>query len=60
MCQIETDGKGLYLEPRSDKGFEAVGNGLNLMKQGELYDGREQILCSNSLFESIPIRGMIL
>ena len=25
MCQIETDGKGLYLEPTSGKGFETVG-----------------------------------
>ena len=40
MCQIETDGEGLYLGPASRKGFETVGNGLYLMKQGGLYDGR--------------------
>ena len=40
VCQIETDGKGLYLGPASGKGFENVGNGLYLMKQGGLYDGR--------------------
>ena len=40
VCQIETDGRGLYLGPTSSKGFETVGNGLYLMKQGGLYDGR--------------------
>ena len=28
VCQIETDGKGLYLGPASGEGFENVGNGL--------------------------------
>ena len=40
VCEIETDGCGLYLGPTSGKGFETVGNGLYLMKQGGLYDGR--------------------
>ena len=40
VCQIETDGSGLYLGPASGKGFETIGNGLYLMKQGGLYDGR--------------------
>ena len=31
VCQIETDGKGLYLGPTSGKGFETVGNGLYLV-----------------------------
>ena len=39
VCQIETNGEGLYLGPASAKGFETVGNGLYLMKQGGLYDG---------------------
>ena len=39
-CQIETDGKGLYLGPSSGKGFKTLENGLYLMKQGGLYDGR--------------------
>ena len=60
MCQIETDGEGLYLESASDKGFETVGNGLYWMKQGGLYDGRRLILCPNSSFKNIPILGMIL
>ena len=57
---IETDGRGLYLEPTSGKGFEIVGNGLYLMKQGGLYDGRGLILCPSSPFKNILILGMIL
>ena len=60
VCQIDTDGKGLYLGPTSGKGFETVGNGLYLMKQGGLYDGRGLILGPNSPFKNIPILGMIL
>ena len=60
VCQIETDGKGLYLGPASGKGFETVGNGLYMMKQGRLYDGRGLILGPNSPFKNIPILGMIL
>ena len=54
MCRIETDGEGLYLGSASGKGFETVGNGLYLMKQGGLYDGRELILGPNSPFKNIP------
>ena len=60
VCLIETDGKALYLGPASGKGFENVGNGLYLMKQGGLYDGRGLILGPNSSFKNIPILGMIL
>ena len=60
MCQIETDGSELYLGSRNAKGFETVRNGLYLMKQGELYDGRGLILGPNSPFKNIPILGMIL
>ena len=60
MCRIESDGEKLYLGPASDKGFETVGNGHYLIKQGGLYDGREIILCPNSPFQNIPILGMIL
>ena len=56
VCQIETDGEGLYLGPASGKGFETVG----LMKQGRLYDGRGLISGPNSSFKNIPILGMIL
>ena len=57
MCRIETDGEGLCLEPTSGKGFETVGNGLYLMKQGGLYDGRGLTLGPNSPFKNIPILG---
>ena len=60
VCRMETDGKGLYLGPASGKGYENVGNGLYLMKQGGLYDGRGLILGPNSPFKNIPILGMIL
>ena len=58
--RIETDGEELYLEPACGKGFETVGNGLYLMKQGGLYDDRGLILGPNSPFKNIPILGMIL
>ena len=60
VCRIETDGEGLYLGPTSGKGFETVGNGLYLMKQGGLYDSRELISGTNCPFKNIPIPGMIL
>ena len=60
VCRIETDGEGLYLEPASGKGFETVGNGLYLMKQGGLCDSRGLIVGPNSPFKNIPILGMIL
>ena len=60
VCQNETDRSGLYLGRTSGKGFETVGNGLYLMKQGGLYDDRGLILGPNSSFKNIPILGMIL
>ena len=36
VCQIETDGEGLYLGPASGKRFETVGNGLYWMKEGDM------------------------
>ena len=60
VCGIATDGKGLYLEPASDKAFDNVGNGLYLMKQDGLYDGSRLILGPSSTFKNIPILGMIL
>ena len=60
VCWIETDGEGLCLGPTSGKGFETVGNGLYLMIQGGLYDGRGLISGPNIPFKNIPILGMIL
>ena len=59
MRQIETDGSGLNLGPTSGKRFETLGNGLYLLKQGGLYDGRGLTLSPNSPLK-IPILGMIL
>ena len=60
MCRIETDGEGLYLRPANGKGSEIVGNGLYLMNQGGLYDGRALILGPNSPFKNSPTLGIIL
>ena len=60
VCQIDTDGSGLYLGIAGDKGFETVGNDLYLMKQSLLYDGRRLILGPNSPFKNIPILGVIV
>ena len=60
VCRIETDGEELYRGPACGKGFDTVGNGLYLMKQGGLYDSRGLILGPNSPFKNIPILGMIL
>ena len=57
---METDGEVLYLGPTSGKGFETVGNGLYVMKQGGLYDGRGLILGPDCPIKNIPILGMIL
>ena len=59
VCQMETDGRGLYLGQTSGKGFKTVGNGLYLMKQGGLYDSRGLILGNNGPFKNSSILGMI-
>ena len=53
VCQVETDGKGLYLSPASGSGFSKVGNGLYLRRGGQLYDG-------NGLLSMIPVVGPFL
>ena len=53
ICQVETDGKGLYLGPVSGSGFDSVGDGLYLKNGGQLYDGK-------SLLSSIPVVGPFL
>jgi len=66
VCQIETDGKGLYLGPASGSGLEAVGNGLYLKRQGgggrrpTLVEGSGLLLGKNSPFKNIPVLKMIL
>ena len=61
VCQIETDGKGLYLGPVSGSGLETMGDGLFLKKEGGIYPtGRGLLLGPNSPFSNIPILGMLL
>jgi len=60
VCEVETDGRGLYLEPTSGKGFAKLGDGLYLKKEGKIYDGKGLLLGPNSTFKYIPILGMLL
>ena len=59
VCQLETDGKGLYLGPVSGSGFESVGDGLYVKKQGGVYDGKGLLLGPNSPLKNIPILGWL-
>jgi len=44
VCEVETDGRTLYLEPTSGKGFSKLGDGLYLKKEGKIYDGKSLLL----------------
>ena len=55
VCQVETDGSGLYLNPYKGQGLKAYGDGLYLKQGGKLYDGKGLLLGSNSPFANIPI-----
>ena len=52
VCQVETDGSGLYLKPNEGKGLQSYGDGLYLKQGGQLYDGKG--LCS-VLIAHLPI-----
>ena len=60
ICQVETDGHGLYLKPYKGKGLQSYGDGLYLKQGGKLYDGKGLLLGPNSPFANIPILGVIL
>ena len=61
VCQVETDGRGLYLKPYKGKGLQSYGDGLYLKQGGKLYyDGNGLLFGSNSPFANIPILGDIL
>ena len=60
ICQIETDGHGLYLKPYKGQGLKGYGDGLYLKQGGKLYDGKGLLLGPNSPFANIPILGTIL
>ena len=60
VCQVETDGSRLYLEPYKGKGLQSYGDGLYLKQGGQLFDGKGLLLGPNSPFANIPILGAIL
>ena len=60
VCQVETDGEGLYLKPYKGRGLNSYGEGLSLKQGGKIYDGNGLLLGQNSPFKNIPILGVIL
>ena len=60
VCRVETDGKGLYLNPVNGSGLRLFGDGLYLKQGNKFVDGRGLLLGPNSPFKNIPILGMIL
>ena len=60
VCQVETDGSGLYLKPYKGKGLQSYGDGLYLKQGGKLFDGKGLLLGPNSPFANIPILGAFL
>ena len=60
VCQIETDGHGLYLNTYKGKGLKGCGDGLYLKQGGKLYNGKGLLLGPNSPFANTPILGAIL
>ena len=60
VCEGETDGKRVLLEPVSGNEFTKLGNGLYLKDGGQMYEGSGLLLGENSPFKNIPILGMLL
>jgi len=60
MCEVETDGKRVLLEPADGKSLKKLGNGLYLRKEGKIYDRKGLLLGAQSPLKNIPILGMIL
>ena len=68
VCQLETDGKGLYLGQATGRGLEAVGDGLYLKNARNMqpvwtpgqYDGKGLLLGPNSPFKSLPFLNILL
>ena len=60
VCQLETDGSGLYLKPYKGIGLQSYGDRLYLKQDGQLWDGKGRLLGPNSPFANIPILGAIL
>lgn len=57
ICRVETDGKGLYLEPVSGKGLKVTGDGLFLKNGSGVYDGSELL---SGPFKDIPVLKSLL
>ena len=60
VCQVETDGEGLYLKPYKGRGLNSYCNGLYSKQRGKIYDGNGLLFGQNSPFKNIPILGDIL
>jgi len=60
VCELETDGKRVLLEPADGKSLRKLGNGLYLRKEGKIYDRKGLLLGAQSPLKNIPILGMIL
>ena len=60
VCRVETDVKGLYLDPVNGSGLRLFGDGLYLKQGNKFMDGKGLILGPNSPFKNIPILGMLL
>ena len=57
LCQIETDGKGLYLGKFTGNGLENYGDGLYLSREGQIYDGSGFL---GDLVKNIPFLNLLL
>ena len=60
VCKVETDGKGLYLDPADGSGLKLFGDGLYLKQGDQIVDGKGLLLGPNSPFRKIPILGLLL
>ena len=60
VCRVETDGRGLYLDPTNGQGLKLFGDGLYLKRGSKVTDGKGLLLGPNSPFRHIPILGMLL
>jgi hypothetical protein len=62
LCKTQTNGKGLLTlksVPYHPE-FDTVGDGLHLITDQGLYDGKGLLLGENSPFKNIPILGVLL
>ena len=57
ICQVETDGHGLYLKPYEGKGLQSYDDGLYLKQGRQLYDGKGLLLGPNSPFAKYTYFG---